>query len=225
MSLDRDGNSSEVGQSSDLQTDLANPFYPSPLSDLDSFNNLQSLHEFQNQPPPTLDINSNSQQQQTINDGSINPISAFGTAASTVFSTFSNIIKGSTSQTRIEDQHQQQQQYQPQLIQEQQSPFTSETYQDNNQMIPPNPYAPYNIQSDESAPPPSFYKPSDEMLFNKRPQMEAPSNTFRLGGHKKKAYAHIPGLSSTSQSQNVPQNFNINPVMPPLPPQDRKSVV
>lgn len=213
MSLDRDGNSSEVGQSSDLQTDLANPFYPSPLSDLDSFNNLQSLHDFQNQPPPTLDINSNSQQQQTINDANINPISAFGTAASTVFSTFSNIIKGSTSQTRIEDQQQQHQ------IQEQQSPFNSETYQDNNQMIPPNPYAPYNIQPDTNVPPPSFYTPNDEMLFNKRPQIEAPSNTFRLGGNKKKAYAHIPGLSSTSQSQNVPQNFNLNPVMPPLPPQ------
>ncbi|XP_070499435.1 uncharacterized protein [Chironomus tepperi] len=212
VSLDRDGNSSEVGQS-DLQTDLANPFYPSPLSDLDSYNNLQTLHDLQNQPPPTLDINSNN--QQTINDANINPISAFGTAASTVFSTFSNIIKGSTSQTRIEDQ--QYHHNQPPQIQEQSS-FTSETYQDN-QMIPPNPYAPYNIQQDTSAPPPSFFTPGDEMLFNKRPQTEVPSNTFRLGGHKKKTYAPIPGFSSTSQSQNVPQNFNLNPVMPPLPPQ------
>ncbi|KAL7051502.1 hypothetical protein ACKWTF_004483 [Chironomus riparius] len=207
VSLDRDGNSSEVGQS-DLQTDLVNPFYPSPLSDLDSYNNLQTLHD-----PPTLDINSNT--QQPINDATLNPISAFGTAASTVFSTFSNIIKGSTSQARIEDQ-----QYQPQQIQEQSSFISgSETYQDN-QMVPPNPYVSYNTQQDTiSAPMPSFYTPGDEMLFNKRPQTEAPSNTFRLGGHKKKAYAHIPGLSSSSHSQNVPQNFNLNPVMPPLPPQ------
>lgn len=210
--MDRDGNSSEIGQS-DLQTDLVNPFYPSPLSDLDSYNNLQTLHDLQQQPPPTLDINSNS--QQLNNDVNINPISAFGTAASTVFSTFSNIIKGSTSQTRIDDQ--QYQHNQPQQIQEQ-STLASETYQDN-QVIPPNPYAPYNIQPDINTPIPSFYSPGDELLFNKRPQTEVPSNTFRLGGNKRKAYAHIPGLSSSSQTQNVPQNFNLNPVMPPLPPQ------
>lgn len=208
VSLDRDGNSSEIGHSSDLQADLA---YTSPLSGLDSFNNLQTLADLQQQPPPTLDINSNN--QPTGNDGNINPIAAFGTAASTVFSTFSSIIKGSSSQTKFEEQQQQQQ--------PQQQPLLSETYPLDNNPISTNPYS-YNIQQqpDPNAPVPSFYSPSDEMLFNKKTSVDTPSNTFRLGGNKKKTYAHIPGLSSSqTQSQNVPQNFNINPVMPPLPPQ------
>ncbi|KAG5678646.1 hypothetical protein PVAND_008302 [Polypedilum vanderplanki] len=215
VSLDRDGNSSEVAPS-DLQTDNGNAFYNSPLAELDSYNNLQSLHDLNNQlPPPTLDISNNQQQHQQSFDGNFNPISAaFGSAASTVFSTFSSIIKGSASQNRMDEQQT------PMTINSNEPPPPMISYQDSNTIS--NSYS-YDLQqqqqSDVNAPPPSFFSPNDETLFQK-PTVEMPSNTFRIGGNKKKTYAHIPGLSSSStNSQTVPQNFNLNPSMPPLPPQ------
>lgn len=219
VSLDRDGNSSEVGHTDLLTANESIPFYASPLSELDSYNNLQSLQDL---PPPTLDINSNDQQQQFESDGSFNPISAaFGSAASTVFSTFSSIIKGSTSQAKFEDE---------QPLQQIQSPISStidandssSLYQDPNNPIMNNQYGFNLLQADVNAvlPPPSFFSPDEDMLQSsyKKQNAEMPSNAFRLGGAKKKTYAHIPGLSSNN-TQNVPQNFNLNPVMPPLPAQ------
>lgn len=190
VSLDRDGNS-EVG---------SGPFYSNPLAELDSYANLQNLQDAQ---PPTLDLNSNSQQQydQQV-DVNTNPIAALGSAASTVFSAFSSIMKGSTSQTRIDES------------QNQSMPIPHLPVEDVN--INSNPYG-FPLQADASAPPPTFFSPGDENLF-KKSETETPSNTFRMGSTKKKTYAHIPGLSS-AQAQNVPQNFTLNPVMPPMPPQ------
>lgn len=201
VSLDRDGNS-EIG---------SGPIYSSPLAELDSFANLQNLHDA---PPPTLDldVNSNDQanyQQQHV-DVNTNPISAaFGSAASSVFSTFTNIIKGSASQQLFDEQSQLQSTtpHQPHL-----PPSIP-----NENLNAGNPYGFISNQVDVNAPPPAFFSPGDENLF-KKTEVEQTNNTFRLGSNKKKTYAHIPGLSS-SQPQAVPQNFNLNPVMPPMPPQ------
>lgn len=189
VSLDRDGNS-EIG---------SGPIYSSPLAELDSFANLQNLHD---DAPPTLDLDVNSNNDQV--DVNTNPISAaFGSAASSVFSqfssTFTNIIKGSASQP---------------VFEENSMPLPPPT-------LPLNENNPYgfvpNDQPNINAAPPAFFTPGDENLFRKT-EIEQTSNTFRLGSNKKKTYAHIPGLSS-SQPQAVPQNYNLNPVMPPLPPQ------
>lgn len=87
-------NFSEVSLDHDGSSDLSNAQIEgpvSPLAELDSEN--------ANTAPPTLDLN---QDQQF--DANLNPISAalaqLPNAASTVFSTFSNIIKGSPSQQR-----------------------------------------------------------------------------------------------------------------------------
>lgn len=162
------------------------------------------MGNLQSNAPPTLDLN---QDQQQI-DANLNPISAafaqLPTAASTVFSTFSNIIKGSPSQQRFEQQ--------PQM---QTSPvMTHETTSDNvntsGYMMAPS--------YDPNAPPPALFSPADESLFKKQVVEPPTNNTFRLGGHKKKTYAHIPGLSTHHQSPAL-QNFSPNPMMPPIPPQ------
>ena len=189
VSLYRDG-------ASDTTTTPAEPasFY-SPLAELDSMGNLQNMSSV---PPPTLNLN---QDQQQV-DANLNPISAalaqLPNAASTVFSTFSNIINGSAP---------------------------NETARSEAQQLQPEPTANpfgYGLQvanPDPNAPPPSFFSPTDESLFKKSTFEPQTSNTFRLGGNKKKTYAHIPGLSMNSQAMPSVQAFNPNPVMPPLPPQ------
>lgn len=48
---------------------------------------------------------------------------------------------------------------------------------------------------------PTFYSPTDPTLSQSvQNPTQVGSNTFRLGGIKKKAYAHIPGLSTTVTS-------------------------
>lgn len=179
ISLDRD-------PSTDATTTPAEPigFY-SPLAELDSMGNLQA--------PPTLNLG---QDQQQV-DGNLNPLSAalaqLPNAASTVFSTFSSIIKGSAVHEQV--------------------PFEPE------QEPPANPYGfIYSESVDVNAPPPSFFSPTDDSLFKKTTAEPAINNTFRLGGHKKKTYAHIPGLSSNQQQQTI-QAAVPNVSMPPLPPQ------
>jgi hypothetical protein len=199
VSLDRDGNS-EVG---------SGPFYSNPLAELDSYANLQNLQD-----APTLDLNSNAQQQhfdQNV-DVNTNPITALGSAASMVFSTFSNIMKGSQSQSRVDET-----QNQP-IPPPSMPPLIGEDLNTNNNPYVGNYGLPPVQPSDPNAPPPTFFTPGEENLF-KKTEIEQPSNTFRLGNNKKKTYAHIPGLSSSQQFQNVPQNFSLNPVMPPMPPQ------
>lgn len=188
VSLDRDG-------ASDTTPTPADPigFY-SPLAELDSMGNLPNI-----QGAPTLDLT----QDQPHIDANLNPISAalaqLPNAASTVFSTFSNIIKGSGSHPRFEEQSQTQSVTEPP-----QEPAYGYMYAAN---------------SDAAAPPPSFFSPSDDSLFKKTTFEPMTNNTFRLGGNKKKTYAHIPGLSTNQQTQAALQNFNSNSPMPPLPPQ------
>lgn len=187
VSLDRDGASDTANML------VETPAFYSPLAELDSMGNLQNI-----QSAPTLDL---TQDQQQI-DTNLNPISAalaqLPNAASTVFSTFSSIIKGSSSYHKLDE---------PQHAQ---GPPLAE---------PVNPTA-YMFTSsfDPNAPPPSFFSPTDDSLFKKQSAEPEINNTFRLGGHKKKTYAHIPGLSSHQQQAPVAQNFNVNPIMPPLPP-------
>lgn len=182
VSLDRDG----VPDTHQVESVS---FY-SPLAELDSMGNLQNASS-----PPTLDL---SQDQQQI-DANLNPISAalaqLPSAASTVFSTFSSIIKGSGP-------HSDQQ--------------TTSLVQPMPEPVNPAGYAP---SFDPNAPAPSFFSPTDDSLFKKLTIEPATNNTFRLGGNKKKTYAHIPGLSSNQQSQSAQPFAAPNSVMPPMPPQ------
>lgn len=186
VSLDRDGASETTPTPTPVE------LY-SPLAELDSMGNLPNI-----QGAPTLDLT----QDQPHVDANLNPISAalaqLPNAASTVFSTFSNIIKGSGSHPRFEEQ--------PQV------PSMGPPQETFGYMYAPNSEA-------AAAPPPSFFSPTDESLFKKTTFEPMTNNTFRLGGNKKKTYAHIPGLSTNQQAQAAPQNFNSNSVMPPLPPQ------
>ena len=186
VSLDRDGTSDTASTVVE-----PSPFY-SPLAELDSMGNLQNI-----QGPPTLDL---TQDQQHI-DTNLNPISAalaqLPNAASTVFSTFSNIIKGSS-----------------QDLQQNQAPRSMEP--PPQEPVNPVGYM-YTSSFDPNAPPPSFFSPSDDSLFKKQSSEPAINNNFRLGGHKKKTYAHIPGLSSNQQTSMASQNFTGNQMMPPMP--------
>lgn len=197
VSLDRDG----ASDATITPAEPANGNFYSPLAELDSIGNLQTLM------PPTLDTNQDHHQNV---DGNLNPISAalaqLPNAASTVLSTFSNIIKGSASQN-IDDN----------LI-------TSSTPMMGQQSIAPldvtsqNQYGLiYSGQSEPNLPPPSFFSPTDDSLFRKPMSEPVTNNTFRLGGNKKKMYAHIPGLSSNQHAPMVQQG--LSPVMPPMPPQ------
>lgn len=136
-----------------------------------------------------------SDQSQAPFDGNLNPISAalaqLPNAANTVFSTFSSIIKG-TQEPAVIDQHV-----------EPPAPTYGFVYSDNFDA--------------SAAPPPMFFSPNDDCLVNKTPE-PVNNNAFRLGGNKKKTYAHIPGLSS-SQHQPLIQNSTPNVVMPPMPHQ------
>lgn len=162
-------------------------FY-SPLAELDTMGNHQT--------PPTLNL----AHDQLQVDSNLNPISAalaqLPNAASTVFSTFSSIIKGSNVQDQGSHLHEQQQQ-EPQV----------------------NPYGfVYSENPHVDAPPPSFFSPNDDSLFKKASIEPVNSNTFRLGGNKKKTYAHIPGLSS-NPNQSLGHAAVPSVVMPPMPPQ------
>uniref|UniRef100_A0A182MN15 DDHD domain-containing protein n=1 Tax=Anopheles culicifacies TaxID=139723 RepID=A0A182MN15_9DIPT len=85
------------------------------------------------------------------------------------------------------------------------------------------------LSSAEPPPPPTFYNPEQvsSVAPNAPPPSSAPglTNTYRLGGSKKKTYAHIPGLSTTihTAGPSVPtalQNTTLPPVAitPVLPP-------
>uniref|UniRef100_A0A182W2W5 DDHD domain-containing protein n=1 Tax=Anopheles minimus TaxID=112268 RepID=A0A182W2W5_9DIPT len=101
---------------------------------------------------------------------------------------------------------------------------------------PPSVVAPDDYQhsgpqsfAEPPPPPPTFYNPEQvaSVASNALPPPSAPgfTNTYRLGGSKKKTYAHIPGLSTTihAAGPSVPtslQNTTLPPVtIPPvLPP-------
>uniref|UniRef100_A0AAG5CY66 DDHD domain-containing protein n=1 Tax=Anopheles atroparvus TaxID=41427 RepID=A0AAG5CY66_ANOAO len=178
--------------------------------------------------------------------------------ASTVFSTFSRVIKGNSPAPPTANEHQQQ----PSASYSQHEFLNTphHTYGGPPLPLPSagsltpllnssafDPSAPLSTlvgadqqhleqgqsaaaQSLPPAPPPTFYNP--EQLPSTAPPPSAsgaPVNSYRLGGSKKKTYAHIPGLS-TSASQPIgevipgapsPQNapFVPHPFAPPVLPQ------
>lgn len=200
VSLDRDGTSDTAS----AVVETTSSFY-SPLAELDSMGNLQNIPSI-----PALDLN---QDQQQI-DANLNPITAalaqLPNAASTVFSTFSSIIKGASSHSKLDE------------------------YQSNSSGLPTN--FPQDISDpveyiggyassfDANAPPPVFFSPTDDSLYKKQPAEPATTNTFRLGGAKKKTYAHIPGLSSGQQMPVATPPFNQNSFMPPMPSQSENAM-
>ncbi|XP_053667726.1 uncharacterized protein LOC128718077 [Anopheles marshallii] len=102
---------------------------------------------------------------------------------------------------------------------------------------PPSVVAPhdYQLSGQQSSaelppPPPTFYNPEQvPSATTALPPPTAPglSNTYRLGGSKKKTYAHIPGLSSTTHTAglSVPTSLQ-TPTVPPvtLPPAQSPSL-
>ena len=164
--------------------------------------------------PPTIKV----QQQQSIVDANLNPLSAalaqFPNAASTVFSTFSNIIKGTTtpltttnSQAEINDN------------------LTLNDPMAEILLAQPYSYG-YPTEPEQITAPPPLFSPTDESIFKKMPTETLLENNFRMGGLKKKTYAHIPGLSTNQQAlpQNAPSAFNQMPHMPPMPTKPQPDV-
>ncbi|XP_052902287.1 mucin-5AC [Anopheles moucheti] len=171
--------------------------------------------------------------------------------ASTVFSTFSRVIKGNSpappsslsaaSYANDPSAYGLQPEYQSTH-----SPYelpaagTSLGPLINSSACDPSPYPPsvvaphdYQHSGQQSSaelppppPPPTFYNPEQvpsSATTTALPPPTAPglSNTYRLGGSKKKTYAHIPGLSSTTHTAgtSVPTSLQ-TPTVPPvtLPP-------
>lgn len=218
ISLDRDSNL----DAPILQADNNNIY--NPLADLDSGFDQPAILSGAHQENFNQNV-----------DANLNPLSAalaqLPNAASTVFSTFSNIIKGSTpvqqsgtTTVASEDQYSQENHFVPN--------YGSGFDQNYNQ---PTGYQ-YAAEPPLLNPPPAptFFSPSDTNLFKKQ-ETEAgnhPTNTFRLGGNKKKQYAHIPGLNRSQQQASLPdplpqQNFgfsgvqqetSIPPVVQNIPP-------
>uniref|UniRef100_A0A182IT83 Uncharacterized protein n=1 Tax=Anopheles atroparvus TaxID=41427 RepID=A0A182IT83_ANOAO len=178
--------------------------------------------------------------------------------ASTVFSTFSRVIKGNSPAPQTANEHQQQ----PSASYSQHEFLNTphHTYGGPPLPLPSagsltpllnssafDPSAPLSTlvgadqqhleqgqsaaaQSLPPAPPPTFYNP--EQLPSTAPPPSAsgaPVNSYRLGGSKKKTYAHIPGLSTSASqpigevipgapsTQNAP--FVPHPFAPPVLPQ------
>ncbi|XP_039451470.1 uncharacterized protein LOC120430431 isoform X2 [Culex pipiens pallens] len=113
--------------------------------------------------------------------------------ASTVFSTFSRVIKGTSPGPQVVQPQQQPQHYVPQPPE----PVVAYDYS----------HQPQDLGGYPEVPPiaPTFFNP-----VTVGPAVPPPaavpvggSNTYRLGGAKKKIYAHIPGLSSTGPVPTV----------------------
>ncbi|XP_065074258.1 proline-rich protein 36 isoform X2 [Ochlerotatus camptorhynchus] len=123
--------------------------------------------------------------------------------ASTVFSTFSRVIKGSSpgpqqppppSQSAPVDQLA----FAP--------PVAAYDYSQQGFVQEPNCFAEQQQQPGPPPPPPTFFNP--EAISQPGPTHYPPatavgSNTYRLGGAKKKTYAHIPGLSTVGSPPTV----------------------
>lgn len=144
-----------------------------------------------------------------------NSLAQLPNVASTVFSTFSNIIKGSP---RIEP-----------TVREQP---TNDFSIPRNNPIDYNIYAPTAPPASEEPkiiqPPPTFYSATDS-LTPKRPEIPTGSNSYRLT-NVKKTYAKIPGLF-TGGAPLIPDKIESAPIpqqeynydsyqQPPPPPQE-----
>ncbi|CAO1374852.1 unnamed protein product [Diamesa serratosioi] len=192
ISLDRDTGS----EMSPPPSDFTNNNLYSPLAEMDAFSSM----------PPTIKVQQ--QQQQSFVDSNFNPLTAalaqLPNAASTVFSTFSNIIKGTAPPTSSTSQVQ-----------------NNLTFNDPMaELLLTQPYSyGYPTEPEQITAPPPLFSPTDESLFKKVPTETILENNFRMGGLKKKTYAHIPGLSTNQQTlpQNAVSTFNHMPQMPPMP--------
>ena len=174
--------------------DFTNNNLYSPLAEMEAFSSL----------PPIIDM----QHRESSVDSNLNSLSAalaqLPNAASTVFSTFSNIIKGTAPPMASNVQ-------------------TNDSLTINDPMaeaILAQPYCyGYPTEPEQITAPPPLFSPTDESIFKKVPTETQLDNNFRMGGLKKKTYAHIPGLSTNQQttvSHNPAPVFNMPP-MPPMP--------
>uniref|UniRef100_A0A1L8DYZ9 Putative phosphatidic acid-preferring phospholipase a1 n=1 Tax=Nyssomyia neivai TaxID=330878 RepID=A0A1L8DYZ9_9DIPT len=138
--------------------------------------------------------------------------------ASTVFSTFSSILKGTSGEQVTEGVPV------PETIQE----YTPVTYQSPLDAIYEQQLLTSQNPVEQPQASPLLFSPEDPAIpaFSQVPPPSVgSSNTFRLGGSKKKIYAPVPGLSSGA-GNFVPQQEPLpKPNLPPLPPQiEQKSV-
>lgn len=155
-------------------------------------------------------------QQAPIELPLTNLLAQLPTAASTVFSTFSNMIKGTTATTRdnIDSSLNSNTPSQIQTQDYSQSTFTP--YEDPNAYN----YSLMNPQSVVNPINPTFYSPSDYsgIASKKNVSDTKTNNTFRIGGGRK-VYAHIPGLTSKHLDNNfqaVQGNFYAQPEQQPM---------
>ncbi|XP_055622210.1 uncharacterized protein LOC129765744 isoform X2 [Toxorhynchites rutilus septentrionalis] len=132
--------------------------------------------------------------------------------ASTVFSTFSRVIKGTSPQPTFD---------QPPVISLIDPASASQTVYDYSE--PPAAQIPsFAVTQQEQGPPPpppTFFNPveiSNSGVTQPPPVAPAASNSYRLGGSKKKTYAHIPGLSAAGPSPTVEAPVQ-NPCVAQLP--------
>lgn len=122
--------------------------------------------------------------------------------ASTVFSTFSRVIKG-TSPSPQQPAPSQSAPVDPLSFA---PPVTAYDYSQQGYAQDPNYFAEQQQQPGPLPPPPTFFNP--EAISQPGPThlpaaTVAGSNTYRLGGTKKKTYAHIPGLSTVGSPPTV----------------------
>lgn len=165
------------------------------------------------QPEPNNISNNSMVDNGNSNSGlNLNLFSQLPTAASTMFSTFSNIIKGSIVSTNTEPEEYQATNYAPPVMQQQ-------------PIMDVNPMS-YNYsfsQSTNIEPPPNpvFFSPTDiSTMTKKSSSQQKTDNTFRLRSTKK-TYAHIPGLSGNVNNE-IPVMADRNvfeQTSPFLPPQ------
>ncbi|XP_053682318.1 uncharacterized protein LOC128732903 isoform X2 [Sabethes cyaneus] len=130
------------------------------------------------------------------------------TVASTVLSTFSRVIKGSSPVP----QQSTSQPVEPTSVPHSSYDYTQSHFGNNSESV--------TDQQQPLPPPPTFFNP--ESVGTTGPShfaATAPSvsNTYRLGGNKKKTYAHIPGLSSAGPPSTITtslQNQDVNHLIP-----------
>ncbi|XP_055678694.1 mucin-5AC isoform X2 [Lutzomyia longipalpis] len=141
--------------------------------------------------------------------------------ASTVFSTFSSILKG----TAGEYSQQQQQSEGPPVQESIQQDFSQSAYKSPLDAIYEQQVLSQTSQNPVEQPQasPLLFSPEDPTIpafstAHAPPPSSGSSNTFRLGGSKKKTYAPVPGLSSGA-GNFVPQETPSFPQqnLPPLP--------
>ncbi|XP_055585079.1 mucin-2, partial [Uranotaenia lowii] len=183
---------------------------PDSFSEIDLHSNAESLNSASQPAPveynPLLDLEDtesrSSEQNSSYLQQTSNITAQFAAqlpnVASTVFSTFSRVIRGTSPGV--------QQSSNPGGVQPASTSVSPPEYpQPQSQNFYPQPYSLGAVQPEELTqqplpPPPTFFNPQTVGSAQQNPGTAPPTaegiNSYRLGGNKKKAYAHIPGLSS-----------------------------